>query len=226
VAEAFTTEKGELILALLAGPGAPHDDATEPPPLMLVTATGVMKRVSAADIVGTANGKPVIGLKPGDSVVAAFEAPDTSDVLAVSSNAQATRVSCAAVPVQGRGAGGVAGMKLSDGSTVVGAGPVVGNDTVVLTVTDRLTAKVTDADEIPAKGRGTGGLRITKFRDERAVEFAYVGPESGLNVIVGSIESPTKPDPNPEPLTIPHTGRDLVSKAIPRRILAVGFGRW
>jgi len=226
VAEAFTTEKGELILALLAGPGAPHDDATEPPPLMLVTATGVMKRVSAADIVGTANGKPVIGLKPGDSVVAAFEAPDTSDVLAVSSNAQATRVSCAAVPVQGRGAGGVAGMKLSDGSTVVGAGPVVGNDTVALTVTDRLTAKVTDADEIPAKGRGTGGLRITKFRDERAVEFAYVGPESGLNVIVGSIESPTKPDPNPEPLTIPHTGRDLVSKAIPRRILAVGFGRW
>ena len=31
---------------------------------------------------------------------------------------------------------------------------------------------------------------------------------------------------SPEPVTIPHTARDLVSKATRRRFLAVGVGRW
>ena len=42
----------------------------------------------------------------------------------MSSNAQALRFEASGVPVQGRGAGGVAGMKLADGATVVGAGAV------------------------------------------------------------------------------------------------------
>ena len=119
----------------------------------------------------------------------------------------------------------VAGMKLSDGATVIAAGPA-GSDAIVLTHTDRQTAKVTDAGEIPLKGRGTGGVRVTKFRDERALDFAYVGPEAGVSVVVGTEDTPSKPDPSPEPLTIPHTARDLVSRAVPRRILDVGFGRW
>ena len=45
-------------------------------------------------------------------------------------------------------------------------------------------------------------------------------------VVVGTEDAPSKPDPSPEPLTIPHTARDLVSKATRRRFLAVGFGRW
>ena len=232
--EVFTTEKGEVLLTLVAAP-APvpmHDDLLssaepEPPaPIVVVTQLGIMKRLSVEEIVGTANGKPIIGLKPGDRVVAAFPAPDGVDVLAVSTNAQAMRCEASSISIQGRGAGGVAGMKLADGAMVVGAGPVATEDCIVLTVTDRQTAKVTDAAEIPTKGRGTSGLRVTKFRDEHAVDFAWVGPEAGATLIVGTEESPSKPDPNPEPLTIPHTGRDLVSKRIPRRILAVGFGRW
>ena len=144
----------------------------------------------------------------------------------MSSNAQALRTEAGAISIQGRGASGVAGMKLTEGATVVGAGSVVGDDTIVLTQTEKQTAKVTDVGEIATKGRGTSGVRITKFRDEKRIELAYVGPEAGVSLIVGSAESPTKPDPNPEPLTVPHTGRDLVSRKIPRRILAVGFGRW
>jgi DNA gyrase subunit A len=195
--------------------------------VLLVTANGVMKRVAVAEIAGTANGKTIIGLKPGDAVVAAFPAADGSEVIAVSSNAQALRTDVTAVSVQGRGAGGVAGMKLTEGATIVGAGPVsADDDTVVLTQTEKQTAKVTDVAEIASKGRGTGGVRITKFRDEKRIELAYVGPEAGVSLIVGTADAPTKADPSPEPLTIPHTGRDLVSRKIPRRILAVGFGRW
>jgi DNA gyrase subunit A len=234
VAEAFATEKGESVLTIVAEPRpAPiHDDllttgdAAEAPPLLLVTAGGVMKRVTVDEVAGTAHTRTIIKLKPGDAVVAAFPAPDGTEVIAVSSNAQALRTDAGAVSVQGRGASGVAGMKLTEGATVVGAGPVVGDDTIVLTQTEKQTAKVTDAGEVATKGRGTGGVRITKFRDEKRIELAYVGPEAGVSLIVGTADAPTKPDANPEPLTVPHTGRDLVSRKIPRRILAVGFGRW
>ena len=62
--------------------------------------------------------------------------------------------------------------------------------------------------------------------DERRLDFAYVGAEAGLTLVVGTEEAPAKPDPNPEPLTIPHTARDLISRPVPRRILAAGEGRW
>ena len=237
VAEAFATQKGERVLTLVAGPQRPpagsgddllsaaEDTDAAAPPIMLVTANGVVKRLTNDEIMGTANTKPVIGLKAGDTVVAAFPAPDDAEIILVTSNAQALRLDASSVSVQGRGAGGVAGIKLADGATVVAAGPA-GPDAIVLTHTDRQTAKVTDAIEVPLKGRGTGGVRVTKFRDERALDFAYVGPEAGLSVIVGTEDTPSKPDVNPEPLTIAHSARDLVSRPVPRRILDVGFGRW
>jgi DNA gyrase subunit A len=222
IGDLFALDKGEVVRTLVTAPPA---GAEEPPPLLLVSAQGMMKRLTVAELTGTAAGKPAMKLKPGDQIVAAFPAPDGHDVLAVASNAQAMRCEASAVPVQGRAAGGVTGMKLADGSTVVGAG-AADEHTVVLTVTDGQTAKVTDASEVPTKGRATGGVRITKFRSEKRVEWAYVGPERGVLLVVGTEESPSKPDPSPQPLTIPHTGRDLVSKKTSRRLLSVGFGRW
>jgi DNA gyrase subunit A len=69
-------------------------------------------------------------------------------------------------------------------------------------------------------------VRLTKFRDEKRVDLAFAGPEAGLHVVVGTEEAPSKPDPCPEPLSIAHTGRDLISKPVARRMLAVGHGRW
>jgi DNA gyrase subunit A len=216
-------DKGEVVRTLVAGPPPGGD---EPPPLILVTAQGVMKRLSVEELSGTPAGRPAIKLKPGDSITAAFTAPDGVDVVAVASNAQVLRCAADTVPVQGRGAGGVAGMKLSDGATVVGAG-TAGPESVVLTVTDGQTAKVTDVEEFPVKGRATAGLRATKFRGgERRLDWAYVGPESGVLVVVGAEDAPSRPDPSPETLTIPPTARDLASRKTKRRWLGVGFGRW
>ncbi len=220
--ELFPLDKGEAVRLVVT---APPPGGETPPPLLLVTAAGQMKRVAVDELTGTAAGKTAINLKPGDVVVAAFPAPDGTEVITVASNAQAMRCSVDTVPVQGRGAGGVSGMKLSDGATVVGAGPV-DDDTVVLTVSDAQTAKVTDANELPVKGRNTAGLRVTRFRTEKRIEWAYVGTEDGVLVVVGTESAPTKPDAAAEPLTIPHTARDLVSKTTRRRFLAVGTGRW
>ena len=162
-----------------------------------MTATGVVKRITVDELAGTANGKPCIKLKPGDHVVAAFPAPDGIEVVTVTSNAQALRFDAATVSIQGRGAGGVAGMKLTDGATVVGVGPVTSDDAIVLTQTDGQTAKVTDAAEVPLKGRATGGVRITKFRTEKRLEWAYVGEEDGLNLVVGTADAPTATRPEP-----------------------------
>ena len=223
--EIVALDHGESVRTLVAVGGA--DGA---PPVLLVTTQGTMKRLSVDEIAGTVSGRSVIKLKPGDSVAAAFPAPDGIGVAVVSSDAQVLHCDADGVPVQGRGAGGVAGMKLSAGATVVGAGPVdatSGDDTIVLTVTDAQTAKVTDIDEFPVRNRATGGLRATKFRGaEHRIDWAYVGPEAGLLLVVGTAEAPTRPDASPEPLTVPRTGRDLASKKTKRRLLGSGFGRW
>ena len=228
--EVFTTQKGEHVLRVVGRPGQGDDLLSsaegDAAPLMLITERGVAKRITIDEILATPNGKPIIKLKPGDHVVATIEAPDGSEVIAVSSNAQALRFEADKVSVQGRGAAGVAGMKLADGASVVGAGPVTSDEAIILTQTEKQTAKVTDASEIATKGRGGGGVRVTKFRGEKRLEFAYVGAEAGLTLVVGSEDAPSKPDPNPEPMTVPHTGRDLSSKKVPRRFLAAGFGRW
>ena len=213
-------DKGESVLGVVAP--AVVDD---PAPLMFVTASGQMKRVAVEELTSTVDGRTAMKLKPGDSLVAAFPAPDGTEVIAVASNAQAMRCAVDTVSVQGRGAAGVAGMKLADGATVVGAG-LAPEGSIVLTVSDARTAKVTDASEVPVKGRNTAGLRLTRFRTEKRLEWAYVGPDEGLLVVVGQSDAPTKPDPSPEPLTVERTARDLVSRKTPRRMLGIGFGRW
>jgi DNA gyrase subunit A len=218
--DVFGLDKGEQVLQLCSRTPAP--DAA---PLLLVTAEGVVKRVAASEVAEAKSGTPVIELKPGDRLVGAFEAPDGTEAILVSSAAQALRLACDSVSIQGKGAAGVAGMKLPDGAKVVGAGLVQG-DAIVLTVGDNQTAKVTDAAEFPVKGRGTGGVRVTKFRDEKRIEWAYVGPEAYLVLIVGQADNPSKPDSSPEPLTIPHTARDLVSRQTSRRLLDIGSSRW
>ena len=220
--ELVPLDKGEEVLTLVAAGAGPDGDA---PPVLLVTAQGVMKRVTTAELLGVTSGRVAIKLKPQDRLVAATLAADGTDVVAVGSNAQVLRCEAASVPVQGPGAGGVAGMKLSDGAVVVGAG-IAGPGAVVLTVSDSQTAKVTDAAELPTKGRNTSGLRITKFRNEKRLEWAYVGTDVGVLVVVGTEDAPSKPDPTPETLTLHATGRDLASKATKRRWLGVGTGRW
>ncbi len=220
VKELMALDKGETVIGLVAPSNGP--DAA--PPMMMVTAQGNFKRISVADLTSITGGRPAIKLKPNDAVISLFGAPDGTEVVAVSSNAQAIRCPADSVSVQGKGSAGVGGMKLTEGAKIVGAGSAEGS--IVLSVTDSRTAKVTDAAEIPVRGRNTSGVRLTKFRKEKNLDWAYVGPEDGLVVVVGQLDAPTKADASPEPLTIAHTGRDLVSKATKRRFLGVGFGRW
>ena len=214
--QAFGTNRGEVIHTVVAE-GDEH--------LVVVTANGVAKRLTQDEVRATRSGKPLLKLRPGDRVVAAFTAHDGVDLVIVASDGQALRTPVDAVSVQGRGAAGVAGMKLRSGVVVVGAAPVLGDDTLI-TVTDTGGVKATPLSELEARGRGGIGVRVSKLADGSALSLAHIGQPMGLLAIMGTDEDPRRPDPNPVPLILEPTRRDLVSTASERQILAIGPARW
>jgi len=120
-------------------------------------------------------------------VVGAAEAPDDAELVFVTTDAQLLRFSASAVRPQGAAAGGMAGIKLGSGASVLFFSAVpADSDAVVATVsgaesilpgTDAGRAKVTPFAEYPAKGRATGGVRAHSFlKGEDRLSVAWVGP--------------------------------------------------
>jgi DNA gyrase subunit A len=144
----------------------------------------------------------------------------------VASDAQALRTAVAGIPVQGRAARGVAGMKLRPGARLVAAGPVTA-DGVVVTVTEGDGLKVTNGLDIPRQGRATAGVRLTRLRPEDgALRQAVVAPVAQLWCVMSREDDPTRPDAQPQPLPSEPTRRDATSARTVRRVLAVGKARW
>ncbi|WIE76986.1 DNA topoisomerase (ATP-hydrolyzing) [Curtobacterium sp. MCSS17_007] len=153
--------------------------------LAIGTAQGTVKRVTT----GAWPDKDefvAIGLKPKDTVVGAAQAPETDDLVFITSNAQLLRFPASGVRPQGLPAGGVAGVSLSSGATVIWFGSVArSDDAVVATVstssgalpgTDAGRAKVSALSEFPAKGRATQGVRAHAFlKGEDGLTVAWAG---------------------------------------------------
>lgn len=182
VTDFLALTKGETVVAIVDLSGASSDS------LAIGTAHGVVKRVVAS----AWPDKPefvAIGLKPGDHVVGAAQSPESDDLVFISSNAQLLRFPASVVRAQGLPAGGVAGMALADGASVIWFGSVArSDDAVVATVsttstalpgTDAGRAKVSALSEFPAKGRATQGVRAHAFlkgEDGLTVGWAGIAP--------------------------------------------------
>jgi DNA gyrase subunit A len=174
-------DKKERVLALVA-----LDSET---PLAMGTAQGVVKRLVPGDLANKPDFE-VIALKAGDRVVGAAPAADDAELVFVTSDAQLLRFTASSVRPQGRGAGGMAGIKLASGAraisfNVVSAGTA--DAAVVVSVAtggetllgaDAGSGKVSRFSEFPAKGRATGGVRAQRFlKGEDELAVAWVGPE-------------------------------------------------
>ncbi len=214
--EVFGLDRGDSLLAAFGLTGAP---------VLVVTAQGMVKRLDRSVLADLRAGKTIMNLAGNDRVVAAFDVDEADDIVLVSSDAQALRTPASGISVQGPAAKGVSGMSVKGNARVVGAG-VAADDAVIVTVTDRGTAKMTSVDEIPAKGRGGGGVRLTKFGDERRIDYAWVGSAERAMCVVGQAAAPTKPDNTPVALKLRPTRRDGKSSTTAARILAVGPLRW
>ena len=151
----------------------------------LGTASGVVKRVTT-DYPGKAD-FDVIALRDGDQVVGAVELrTGEEDLVFITSDAQLLHFSAGAVRPQGRGGGGIAGIKVASGQRAVFFGAIEpGADAVVVTSsgssgalpgTEPGSLKVTPYAEYPAKGRATGGVRCHRFlRGEDTLVLAWAG---------------------------------------------------
>ncbi len=128
----------------------------------------------------------VISLKQGDVLVGASLSTDKDELIFVTDDAQLLRFQAEAVRPQGRGAAGMAGIKLGEGAKAIFFTSLkTAKDTLVLTAAnnsdslgavDSGSAKISALSEFPAKGRATGGVRAQKFiRDENQLYFAFVG---------------------------------------------------
>jgi DNA gyrase subunit A len=192
VREFFSLERGETVVGLCAVdvPGAG---------VTLGTAEGVVKRV-LPDYPQNRDEFELITLKDGDRVVGAAQLTDESDELVfITSDAQLLRFAASLVRPQGRAAGGMAGIRLAAGASVVWFGSVdeaaaAGSPSgepgsyspaVVVTVAGSAGAlpgaaadsvKVTPMHEYPAKGRATGGVRCHRFlKGEDTLVMAWAG---------------------------------------------------
>ncbi len=178
------TARGERIIGFVR-----FDSET---PVALGTAQGIVKRI----VPSTLPVRPdleVIGLKPGDTVVGAADAADDAELVFVTTDAQLLHFPASSVRPQGAPAGGMAGIKLGSGASVLFFG-VVDPDasSVVATVsggdsalpgTEPGRAKVSSFAEYPAKGRATGGVRAHAFlKGEDRLTVAWVGPDPALAV--------------------------------------------
>ncbi|MFZ1115977.1 MAG: DNA topoisomerase IV subunit A [Propionibacteriaceae bacterium] len=177
VSELVTLDAGEKVLCLTTL----ADDSLG---LALGTARGVVKRVNP-EILGKDSWE-IIRLEAGDRVVGAIELTTAAaELVFVTNDAQLLHFPATAVRPQGRSGGGMAGIKLGIGASVVYFGAVSATEVVVATVsgtsralpgTDAGSVKVTGFEYYPAKGRATGGVRCHRFlKGEDAVLLAWVG---------------------------------------------------
>jgi DNA gyrase subunit A len=182
--EFVSTERGESIVALVAGESAGAG-------LAIGTALGVVKRL-APDYPQNLAEFDAIALREGDHVIGAVQLRrEESDLVFISSDAQLLRFDAAAVRPQGRAASGMAGIRLGPRARVVWFGAVdpaetSGEPPVVVTVaasaatlpgTMPASVKVTPYADYPPKGRATGGVRCHRFlKGEDVLVLAWAGP--------------------------------------------------
>ncbi|MFJ2257359.1 DNA topoisomerase (ATP-hydrolyzing) subunit A [Streptomyces sp. NPDC087844] len=157
------------------------------PGLALGTQQGVVKRV-VPDYPSNKEELEVITLKDGDRIVGGAELrTGEEDLIFITDDAQLLRYQASQVRPQGRPAGGMTGVKLTDGAKVISftaIDPAV--DAVVFTVAGsrgtlddsvQTTAKLTPFDQYPRKGRATGGVRCQRFlKGEDCLSLGWAGP--------------------------------------------------
>jgi DNA gyrase subunit A len=204
----ITTRPGETVVGLVAADSAGAG-------LALGTAQGVVKRV-APDYPQNAAEFDVIALREGDRVVGAVQLADEDcELTFITSDAQLLRFPASSVRPQGRGAGGMAGIRLAPRASVIWFGavdPAAGvqdaasdapaSGPVVVTVagaagalpgTMAAAVKVTPFAEFPPKGRGTGGVRCHRFlkgEDVLVLAWAGAGPARGATEAGTPVELP------------------------------------
>ena len=156
----ISLEQGEQITSILSMPKSVK--ASDGLALLMVTKSGTVKKTSADKFREVRrSGLIAIGLDKGDSLISAQFVRKADDAILVTSKGQAIRFAEKDVREMGRQAGGVRGMKLRSGDSIVGAGvvPHDAKNPELLVLSSTGYGKKTKLSEYKTQGRGGSGIK-------------------------------------------------------------------
>ncbi len=171
----------EKVTSVLSVPKGAARDAMS---VFFVTEEGVVKKVEAKNFADVRrSGIIAISLKGKDKLVSAHLSEDGDSVSIVTAKGQSIRFDEADVRAMGRTAGGVRGMSVRKGDSVVSAEvvPAVAKNASLLIIMSKGYGKQTDLSEYKVQGRGGSGIKTAEVT-------AKTGEIIGAKVLVGREE--------------------------------------
>jgi DNA gyrase subunit A len=133
--------------------------------LYMITKQGVAKKVDATAFHDVRrSGLIAIKLQKGDELIAALLAEKGDEIFLSTAKGQSIRFKESDIRAMGRTAGGVRGMKLGSGDSIVGADvvPKGAKDLEVLVVSRNGYGKTTPTSEYKVQNRGGSGIKTVK----------------------------------------------------------------
>jgi len=175
----LSLEGGERVTSILPMPK--ETKAADGLSLMLATANGTVKKTAAAAFKEVRrSGLIAIGLDTGDSLISASFVRKGDTVFLVTSKGQSIRFDEKDVREMGRQAGGVRGIKIPTGDTVVGAGVAQKGGAEELLVLSQLGyGKKTPIKEYKVQGRGGSGIKTSSVTPKTGPVIAGLIVEEG-----------------------------------------------
>ncbi len=155
-------EKGENCVRMLDLAPGETAGAGE---VLFVTARGMVKRMFMTEFAVRRRTFQVMGLKKGDVLRDVLRCEESDEALLVTEKGQSIRFDLAEVPVNGRTAAGVRGIRLDDDDRVI-LGEIFDNGAQLIVFTDRGYAKRVMGSLVDSQARGGKGARcVTMTRD-------------------------------------------------------------
>jgi len=156
----ISLEQDEQITSILSMPK--EKKVVEGLSLFMATKNGTVKRVAAKSFYEVRrSGLIAIGLDKGDSLIAAQFVHKGDDVIMTTAKGQSIRFLAEGVREMGRPAGGVRGMKLGSGDSIVGSSviPKADKDAELFVLSSTGYGKKTPLTEYKQQGRGGSGIK-------------------------------------------------------------------
>ena len=149
-------------------------DMNRLPDYLFITAQGMVKRTAAPEYDVRRQKFAAINIKDGDRLIGVFPIAGEQDILLISRGGQCIRFGIDTVPQMGRATGGVKGMQLDKGDSILWGGQIGEKDQMVI-VSDRGSAKRLLSLDFETQGRNGKGVRCFAFNKNGSNGFKLAG---------------------------------------------------
>ena len=148
-----------------------------------ITRYGIAKRVAMEELESSNRPRKIMNLDEGDEIARVCLTTGSSDLLLITQNAQALRVSETEFRPLGRSARGVNAVKLKDGDQVLSC-DVVDETRKIFVLSEKGIGKRTDFDSFTAHHRATGGVLIMDIGERTGILSASLTIHDNDDIIV------------------------------------------